>query len=614
MLGANYWGKDWGTEMWLHYDGARIRDELKQLASYGVRCLRVFPNWRDFQPVEKAYAWQGTFGEYLNSHTGEPVYGDGVDMDRIEDFRDFCHAAEENGITLVVAIVTGWMSGRLFVPPVLSGKNLITDPEALTWMRRFICRFVGELKNERAIIMWDLGNECNCLGEAKTQFDAYVWTSTVVDAIRSQDTSRAIGSGMHGLGSGGNGAWQVEHQGELCDIMTTHPYPSPTVSGDMEPYNRLRMTFLPTAQSLFYGGIAKRPAYIQECGTFSQTIGNNQMSADFMRIQVLSGLVNGLCGFQWWCAWEQDHLNFPPYSWSTIERQLGLFDRNGEPKPVALEMKKMSKLIEELPDPFPARQVDGVCVLSRQPSQQSLAISAQTFGKQAGIDLDVAYSENGEIPLSDLYFMPAINGWQVIYKKTSDVLFERVRNGASLCISFNGGQLTDFSELVGAYSSGIMANSDHRVTLGGESVSYRGTELLLTPTTAEVLLENEAGNPVLLKNKYGNGWIYFINFAPEIIAFDTVDGFNKYPYYMIYQTVASDVIAKKPVCVTSKDLGLTLHPQNDGGYLVSVLNYSDHSITPEIKIANDYRIKTVLYGDLKELPSCDGVIFSIEKN
>ena len=150
--------------------------------------------------------------------------------------------------------------------------------------------------------------------------------------------------------------------------------------------------------------------------------------------------------------------------------------------------------------------------------------------------------------------------------------------------------------------------------LGNDSVSYRGTEVLLTPTTAEVLLRNEEGNPVLLKNKYGNGWIYFINFAPENIIFDITDGFNKYPYYLLYQTVAKDIIENKPVVVDSKDLGLTLHPQNDGEYLVSILNYADRALTPDIKIAPDYSIKTVLYGKLDQIAACDGVIFSIEKN
>ena len=168
MLGCNYWGADHGTDMWRHYDPVRIREEMKQLSEYGVRCMRVFPNWREFQPIEMHYAWRGLPGEYASSLTEMPVLDDGVSQEQLDNFRDFANAAKEYGISLVVAIVTGWMSGRLFTPPALTGKNLINDPEALMWMRRYIHRFVRELKDCDNIIMWDLGNECNCLGEAKT--------------------------------------------------------------------------------------------------------------------------------------------------------------------------------------------------------------------------------------------------------------------------------------------------------------------------------------------------------------------------------------------------------------------------------------------------------------
>ena len=173
MLGVNYWGREWGTEMWRHYDGGSIREELKTLADYGVRCMRVFPNWRDFQPIDINYSYHGKHEEYVNVNTGECVYDDGVDMDRIEEFRDFCRAAEEHGMTLVVSIVTGWMSGRLFIPPAICGQNPITSPEARMLMRRFIHRFVRELKNEKSIVMWDLGNECNCIGDVDNEYESY---------------------------------------------------------------------------------------------------------------------------------------------------------------------------------------------------------------------------------------------------------------------------------------------------------------------------------------------------------------------------------------------------------------------------------------------------------
>ena len=613
MLGVNYWGRDWGTEMWRHYDGEAIRKELKTLADYGVRCMRVFPNWRDFQPIDMNYGYQGVRGEYVNANTGAPVYDDGVDMDRIEDFRDFCHAAEECGMTLVVSIVTGWMSGRLFVPPAISGQNAITSPEARMLMRRFIHRFVKELKNEKSIVMWDLGNECNCMATVENEFEAYEWTAAVADAIRSEDDSRPVSSGMHSLEASSRACWRITHQGELCDVLCTHPYPSPTVGGNREPYTSLRMTFLPTAQSLYYAGVGKKPAYIQESGTFSQTIGSNEMSADFMRIQILSALANGLLGYQWWCAWDQSHLDFSPYTWSMIERELGLCKSDGTPKPVAHTMKQMSALIDRLPNPFPKRAVDGVCVLSNSLKHQNIAIASQTLAKQAGLDLDVAFSNGEKLPDADLYFLPSIKGWAPLRKPVWNDLLERVEQGATLCISVDDGQITTFPEVVGAESMGIQTDVRHYFEMNGERIDYAGNEILLRPLSAEVLAQNEEGNPVLLKNKYGEGTVYFINFAPERIAFDTTDGFNKYPYYRLYQAVACDKIEKKPIVVRNKNLGVTLNPETADQWLVTVLNYSSEAIVPNLKIADGYEICEILYGDPKNISACDGLILRIVK-
>ena len=97
--------------------------------------------------------------------------------------------------------------------------------------------------------------------------EAYVWTAMVRDAISSEDNTRPISSGMHSLGERG---WKIEDQGEICDMLTTHPYPSPIFGSDKEPYNRIRMTLVPTVQSLYYSGVGKKPVYIQESGTFSK--------------------------------------------------------------------------------------------------------------------------------------------------------------------------------------------------------------------------------------------------------------------------------------------------------------------------------------------------------
>lgn len=619
ILGANYWGKDFATHMWRNYDGEKIREELKVLKEHGIKCLRVFPNWEDFQPVDKAYSWRAQARESFNVKTGNPVplYGDGVDPVMIDRFRDFCKACEELNIDLVVAIVTGWMSGKLYCPPILKGKNLISDPEALIWMRRFIHRFVRELKNEKSIIMWGLGNECNCLGWSKNDYESYVWTSTVVDAIRSEDRSRPISSDMHALtstASAQGGEWSLETQGELCDVLSPHPYPSPTVGGDVEPYTRLRMTMLPTAQSLYYSGITHKPAYIQEHGTFSDTIGNKEMAGADLRMQVLSSLANGVIGVQWWCAWEQNHLDYSPYAWSMIEQELGLFDAEGNPKPVAREMKKISPLIDKFPEGLPERQVDGVCVLSRGQKQQNTAISSIILGKQAGIDLSVALCHGDEIPASKLYFLPGLTGWDPLYKKPWETLLARVEQGATLCISYDGGQITGFDKTVGASSLGVIANTRHSFELDGQKVDYSGKEILLAPTTAEVVLKNEQGNPVMLKNQYGKGTIYFINFAPERLTFDTADGYNILPYYKLYKMVAKEIIDAHIVTSDTADIGITHNPINEHETFVTVLNYSDKDLKNDMQIKQGWHVAEIVYGNLDVLPFCDGTIFKLVKD
>jgi hypothetical protein len=46
-------------------------------------------------------------------------------------FAAFADMAEKRGLQLLVGLVTGWMSGRLFVPPAFAGCNVLTDPLAI---------------------------------------------------------------------------------------------------------------------------------------------------------------------------------------------------------------------------------------------------------------------------------------------------------------------------------------------------------------------------------------------------------------------------------------------------------------------------------------------------
>ena len=133
QIGCNYWASHAGTRMWELWDEDIVRADLKRLAEIGCELIRVFPNWRDFQPIEICYAHRGTFRDISMRGTrlpATPCGHAGVDELMLRRFRKLAEIAEENGLRLVVSLVTGWMSGSYYTPPALEKLNPLTDPVA----------------------------------------------------------------------------------------------------------------------------------------------------------------------------------------------------------------------------------------------------------------------------------------------------------------------------------------------------------------------------------------------------------------------------------------------------------------------------------------------------
>lgn len=618
MLGCNYWDSVSGTDMWKNWKPDEVEKDLISLNACGVKYLRVFPMWRDFQPVKRLYSYQGSFGEYALGEDEDNLdlnpYG--IDMEMIRRFRHFADMADKNGMKLVVSIVTGWMSGRLFVPPALEGRNLINDAEALMWTEKFVKGVVSELKDIKNIVMWDLGNECNCLGLAGSRAEAYTWTAMVRNAIYCTDSTRPISSGMHSLRCDVDGQWQLCDQGLLCDFVTTHPYPSPTINGDVEPFNGMRTTILPTAQSAYYSGIAGKPCIIQESGTFSPTIGNREMSADFARVNILSGYANNIYGYLWWCGMEHLKLTKAPYSWSMMERQLGMVDVDRVPKPVGRSIESMCHVVYDLPT-LQEIQREAICVLPREIDKQLVGTSSYILAKQAGFNIAIANCETS-IGLSDNYIMPCAKGWQVTYRRTWDFLIDRVFNhGANLLVTYDGGHFTEFEEIFGVKSNGVYrGGSQHTAHFDFGDIAYTTSkDIMIEADSATVLARNELGNPIFTVNNFGKGKVYFLGFALESLAVSLVDGFNpekNEPFYLIYKHFARELRDKYLVRTDCPFVGITQAMSEEGDTIVCAINYSDKPREPKLEIEQGHKVE-VLYGDINVIDKCDGVILKISK-
>ena len=99
---------------------------------------------------------------------------------------------------------------------------------------------------------------------------AYLWASTITNTIRAEDKEHPVVSGMHGLSP--TATWSPEDQGEILDILCTHPYPLFTPHCDTDPLNEMKSILHSTAESVMYASLGGKPCFVEEAGTLGPMI------------------------------------------------------------------------------------------------------------------------------------------------------------------------------------------------------------------------------------------------------------------------------------------------------------------------------------------------------
>lgn len=610
ILGCNYWASNAGADMWRDFDVDAIRADLDALSHYGVRYMRVFPNWRDFQPIMPLYGGRGALAEYCleGERTPENEYylDEGV-MARFSTFLDLC---DEYGIRLIVGLVTGWMSGRLYVPTALYGKNVLTDPTALWFEQLFIRGFVTRFKDRDAIYAWDLGNECNCMADAN-HAEAVNWTATVANAIRSADPTRPVVSGMHGLALDPDSPWQIRDQAAWTDILTTHPYPYWNMHTRNDLTLSARTLLFPTAQGKLYAECGGRPCLCEEIGTMGPMLASDDAAANFLRVNLFSLLANGQAGVMWWCAHEQSMLTAFPYSHNMVEKELGLLLPDRSPKAVATVLRDFSDLLTSTSLDLPAASTDAVCLLSHGQDGWGVAYTTYLLARRAGINIRFAYADDG-IPDSPVYMLPSVNGIRVMHSRHYDTLRERVRRGATLYLSLDNVALSEFEGLTGmrpldSYESASVGS----FALNGTEYTYAtARRFLMQSVGATVLATASDGYPILSEYKYGEGRVILLSYPLEA---NLINGHNRLDgnEHTLYSAIFRGLIASHPVTVTGDGVYTTVHGSGEMIYTVSI------NCTPtarSIRIdSDDYRISRVISGAADSVDAYNATVIEYKK-
>ncbi len=611
ILGCNYWASNAGADMWRFFDEEAVRQDVKELSSYGVKYMRVFPNWRDFQPVTPMYAGGGRLVGYClegDCEAENPYFLDERMIGRFKTFLDIC---DEYGVKVIVGLITGWMSGRLYVPSALFDKNPLTDSTALYFEQLFVKGFVSRFKDRKAIYAWDLGNECNCMGEAN-RIQAINWTATIANAIRAEDASREVVSGMHGLQVEDSQAWQIKDQAMWNNVLTTHPYPYWCEHTRNDDVLSIRTMMHATAENKYYAECGGKPCMAEEIGTMGPMLASNDVAAKFLRTNLFSLWANGSVGVMWWCAHEQTMLSAFPYSTNLVELELGLLNADRTPKPVMLEIKEFSNFLNKLTFELPPARIDAVCILTQGQRQWGVCYVSHILARQVGINLRFCYG-NDEIPEADVYLLPSVNGTTPIHIKNYKTLCERIYNGAKLYISLDNGVLSEFEKLTGMRVVDSHQSPEVRsFSLDNQRFTFKTKRTYsLESVGAKVITFDDKNNPVLSVYGYGSGEVTCLNFPLEENLIDEYNAFDGNSSEL-YRHIFKSEIDKLPIKIIGEGVYTTLH-KKDGRIYAMAINYTDTNKNIEIVSAN-YKLECVLHGSKESVKPYDATLLGFSLN
>ena len=585
MVGCNYWASNAGVYMWRNFDARVIEQDFKLLSEHGVDTIRVFPLWPDFQPVTDALVGS-SHAHHIRSGDQPLKTRAGLDPLMMERFGIMLDLAEKYGFKVIVALITGWMSGRLFVPPLLMNKNPLTDPLAIVWECKFIGEFVPAFKDRKCILAWEPGNECNCLttvlrDRAITPEQAELWFSAITNTIRVQDPSRPVFTGLYVNNLGH--PFDIKMMAQYADAQTTHPYPLFTPYCSKEPLTAMRAALHSAAQTALFMGASGQGCLVEEIGTLGATILSDDYSAKYLESSFFSSLQCGSLGYLWWCAFDQDHLDFAPYDGTAIEQTLGLSYNDGKPKPVLKKLSEMKGAEEAIGD-LPAPRSFATVILTDHENSWRSSYAAFCLAAGAGGNVEFMYKSD-PLKASDRYIIPSLSKDTAL--KFMSELIEKIEGGAKLLITYDGGHIAPFERLTGLKVKGReVAPSLKKFKLLGKDMEICAEKnLLIDPGFTEVLAK-DGENIILTRKRMGLGEVYFLN-APLEAAYSEMHSPEESGLSLIYKFFfeGCDI----PLSLDSDKCYVTYHDMPNGDIKVLITSF-DSAKNIGISIGDGYDV------------------------
>lgn len=344
-FGVNYTPSDGWFHFWLdpHWDS--VERDLAQIAELGMDHVRIFPLWPVLQPNR---TW--------------------INRKGVDDVRRMVAIAGEHGLDAYVDVIQGHLSSFDFVPAWLVSwheTSMFSDADAMAAQAELVAALYEALEGESNFKGLTLGNECNQFTDRThprrmpaTTEQTCAWLKGLMAPV----SEKAAVSGRVLVHSENDAVWYVDghaftprEAANIGDMSIIHSW---VFNGTAQHYGGMSPQSVRHAQYLVelakaFADDPERPVWLQEIGAPGNVIDEADTVA-FCTQSVEHALESpNLFGITWWCSHDVNHAmaDFPPF-----EHDLGLFDENGELKPIGREFGRLAAEHRDDPVP-PAREV-----------------------------------------------------------------------------------------------------------------------------------------------------------------------------------------------------------------------------------------------------------------
>ena len=582
-LGVNYWASHAATRMWTEWDETVVEKDIQKLSEIGCEYLRVFPLWPDFQPVMvlRTNCFKGGYKRSYAFVNEQPLPKTdagraGVDEKMMQRFEKLLDIAQKYNMKVIVPLINGHMTFRIYNPPAVDGLDHFRDPESLMWQGKFVRYFVKRMKHHPAICAWEIGNESNCLSVADDRATAWSWTAFITDAIRSQDQTRPVCSGMHSLElhDTHDKHWTFFDQSELCDVLTSHPYPMWREYVNCDKPNTLRWVLFAAAENQVYLDFTNSEAMAEEVGTLRRTFSTFEDLGDSLRNMLWLLWNNDSRALFWWCAFDQTKMEFPPYDWDEAGMEHGLMTTDYMVNPTGRAISDFAAFKKKCPIKSlnPPRE-KAVCIFGRNQGFQKLALSTNILAMQAGIPLKFCFCES-EIPDANVYLIPCVMRKGGLDRSSYRMLDEKVKNGATVYMSLDYNACLPLMDEFLGFEISMREKCDRplNIHIKNKLDITLYSEYKFEVKSCGAVPIDDGG--IVLEFKKGKGKIITVLLPFEKLMINTVSSYQTLSGYELYRIIGEKIIENNVLKSNDCEVLVTEHPKDKNTVYAIICNCS----------------------------------------